>query len=138
MQFKLFFFAFLFYAKHNNIQAQSKYDCDLIKVILLNLEVKKNFYFDYDKELEIVFVDNKRFFQNCIFDKIYNKEVRIISDSSVMESRFYNGVLISNIVQEKGLIIVYLYQKSTGAAGNVKVKIRRRKYSVVDVRIGNY
>lgn len=135
---KNFIILFFFFAKYFSVQSQNNYECELIKVLLSNKEVKRCFYIDFTKDKEIVFVDNKLFFQNCTFGKMYNKDLRIVSDSSVMEARFYNGILISNIVKKDDNLIIYLYQKSTGAAGNVKIKIRRKKYSVVDVRIGNY
>lgn len=134
---KILFFL-LFFAMHTYVQSQLKYDCKLIKAVLADKQVKREFYIDFPLDKEVVIIDNKLFFQHCSLGKINGKKIRIIGDSSVMTAKYYKGILISNVVKSNDTATVYLYQKSTGAAGNVRIRMHRRKFSVIGVRIGNY
>lgn len=135
---KMIFLIALVTFKCNVLLPQDRIDCKLIRNILAYKEVEQKFYLKSSSFKEIIIVDHKKFLGLCSPGKLFGKKIIILNDSTLLKTRFYPGILISGVKIDGDLITLYLFQKSSGASGNVKVRRVGNKFVKQEINLGNF
>src|SRR5262245_59857486 len=99
----------------NSANAQHAENCQILSAILKDDMSRRTFKFDNNKESPIVFIDIKGLFKGCEFSKAYDRNVKIIEDTTHMYEDNASYIVLFGLKQGRRKYKLEIYQKYTGA-----------------------
>lgn len=125
---------FLFYPSSAQIELRER----LLIALLENDQARNTFKLDKHKDLPIVIIDVKDLFRGCILENIYEREVKVVNDTSTIAQKDASNIIIYNLSKKGGVYNIEIEQKYTGAYGNVKIRKRGQKIILTDFSVGYF
>lgn len=112
--------------------------CKILMGLLNYKDAQRIFFFNEYKNLPIIIIDVKHKFVNCNYLTINEKKVQIIHDTSYLQQKAISYVIIHNLKRKNRKYKMEIYQKATGAAGNIEFEKKGNEYVVSKFDIGYF
>jgi hypothetical protein len=122
----------------NSAYAQHAENCQVLSAILNDDMSRRTFKFDKNKELPIVFIDIKGLFKGCEFSKAYDRNVKIIEDTTHMHEDNASYIVLFNLKKERKKCKLEIYQKHTGAYGHIEFRKKKQDYILSKFDVGYF
>ena len=118
--------------------SEKKADCNFLKRFLEIDQARYILGIDSYKNIPIVFVDSKRYFQGCVLDSFNKKKVEISNDSTLSDRVHASYITIKHFQKIGKKYKFVVFHKNTDALIQVSFGKKRHKIIVEDYSIGYF
>jgi hypothetical protein len=124
-------------------QSTENNNCDILVASLNSTATKKIFNFAKRKNASIVIIDTSNFFKGCLLPQIYERDLVISSDYSLLNPSQLKDttpsyVFIYGLYKKQAKYRLNFFYKWTGALGFIELRKRGKKMIVSKTLITGY